>query len=66
MAIKLRKKKLVGGNVSLYLDIYHHGNRQYEFLGLYLTKDKTTNKEIFKLAESICAKRQLELSNSEH
>ena len=66
MAVKLRKKKLAGGNVSLYLDVYHNGKRQYEFLGLYLTKDKQTNKETLKLARSITAKRQLELSNSEH
>ena len=66
MAVKLRKKKLVGGNVSLYLDIYHHGKRQYEFLSVYLTGDKFTDKETVKLAETVCAQRQLELSNSEH
>lgn len=66
MAVKLRKRKLAGGNVSLYLDIYQGGKRQYEFLGLYLTKDRTHNKQTLKLAESIRAKRELELQNSEH
>jgi integrase len=66
MSVKLRKRKLANGNLSLYLDIYHGGKRQYEFLRLYLTKDKTTSKETFQLAESIRAKRQLEIQHSEH
>ena len=66
MAVKLRKRKLASGNVSLYLDIYQSGKRAYEFLGLYLTKDKTTSKETLKLAENIQAKRQLEIQHSEH
>lgn len=66
MAVKLRKKKLAGGNTSLYLDIYHRGKRHYEFLGIYLTKNKTFNKDTLNLAESIRAKRQLELINSEY
>ena len=67
MSVKLRKKKLDGsGRISLYLDIYRRGSRQYEFLNLYLTKDKATNKETFQLAQSIAAKRQLEIQNSEY
>jgi len=66
MAVKLRKRKLANGKVTLYLDIYQSGKREYEFLGLYLTKDKTTSKETLKLAESIRAKRQLEIQHSEH
>jgi len=66
MTVKLRKRKLAKGNVSLYLDIYQSGKRGYEFLGLYLTKDKTTSKETLKLAEGIQAKRQLEIQHSEH
>ncbi len=45
MTVKLRKRKLASGNVSLYLDLYQSGKRAYEFLGLYLTKDKTASKE---------------------
>jgi len=52
--------------VSLYVDIYQSGKREYEFLGLHLTKDKTTTKETLKLAQYIQAKRQLEIQHSEH
>ncbi|MDE5840661.1 MAG: site-specific integrase, partial [Muribaculaceae bacterium] len=33
--IKLRFKTLANGNQSLYLDYYHDGKREYEFLRLY-------------------------------
>jgi len=66
MTVKLRKRKLASGNVSLYLDIYQSGKRGYEFLGLYLTKDKTASKETLKLAQNIQAKRQVEIQHSEH
>lgn len=33
--IRIRRKKLTNGNVSLYLDIYLNGKREYEFLKLY-------------------------------
>ena len=66
MTVKLRKRKLANGNVSLYLDIYQSGKREYEFLGLHLTKDKATSKETLKLAQNIQAKRQLEIQHSEH
>ncbi len=66
MSIAIRKKKLADGSVSLYLDIYQQGKRHYEFLNLYLTKDRTGNKETSLLARSIAARRQLEVQNSEH
>lgn len=66
MSVKLRKRKRASGNYSLYLDVYHAGKRQNEFLNLYLTNDRTENKEILNLAESIRAKRQLELQNEQH
>ena len=46
--------------------IYQSGKRVYEFLGFYLTKDKTSSKETLKLAQNIQAKRQLEIQHSEH
>src|SRR5438034_558225 len=64
MSIKLRRKKVSGGKQSLYLDIYHNGQRRYEFLKLYLEKNKAENKEILKLAENIRAKREIDLVNS--
>ncbi len=71
MSVKLRKKQLKGKK-SFYLDIYHNGQRKYEFLKLYIIdKPKTPeirnqNKENIKLAENISAKRQIELSNSQY
>ena len=64
MSVKLRRRKLANGKVSLYLDIYHNGKRQYEFLKLYLDpKDRKGNKETLQLAENIRAKRQLEIQS---
>ena len=43
-------QKLKGGKQSLYLDIYHQGRRQYEFLRLYLERDnRAANKEVLRL-----------------
>jgi len=64
--VKLRKKPTSSGKQSLYLDIYMNGSRSYEFLKLYITKDRIQNKEILKLAESIRAKRELEINNQVH
>jgi integrase len=66
MGVQVRQKKLSDGRKSLYLDIYHSGRRAYEFLEIYLTKDRQANKESLMLAESIKAKRVLELQNSDH
>lgn len=71
MSVKLRKKKGKTGKYSLYLDVYHNGKRHYEFLKLYLLKASTpferdSNKQVFKLAESVRSKRELELNNSQH
>ena len=49
MSVKLRKKKLSGSKISLYLDIYLNGQRQYQFLNLYLYKG--TNSRIKGLIE---------------
>ena len=67
MSVQLRRRKLGSGKTSLYLDIYHEGQRDYEFLKLYLDpKDRIANKETLRLAESIRAKRQLELQSARH
>ena len=67
MSVKLRRRKLANGTISLYLDIYHSGKRQYEFLKLYLDpKDRKQNKETLQLAENIRAKRQLEIQSFAH
>lgn len=69
--VKIRRKNLVNGNVSLYLAIYIHGHREYEFLKLYLIPEKTKadkerNKHTLALANSIKAKRIVEIQNGEY
>lgn len=69
--IRLRKRKMATGNVSLYLDIYLNGERSYEYLKLYLVpessrEDKRKNQETLKLAEAIRAKRVVELQNGQY
>lgn len=68
--VKIRRKNLKNGNVSLYLAIYVNGRREYEFLKLYLIPEKTKadkerNKQTLALANSIKAKRILEIQNGE-
>lgn len=68
--IKIREKKLKNGNISLYLDIYRNGKREYEFLKLYLIPEKTKqdkekNKRTMMLANSIKAKRTVDMQNGE-
>lgn len=69
--VRIRTKKLANGNESIYLDIYRDGNREYDFLKLYLIPensrtDKETNRQTLELANAIKAKRIVELQNNEH
>lgn len=66
MNIQLRKKKLLDGRESLYLDIYKDGKRSYEFLKLYIKRGNSENKETLLLAEKIRSKRLIELANNEY
>ena len=74
MKVTLREKKISGGRKSLYLDYYPPVVRpdigrlsRREFLGLYVFErpkndfEKQQNKETKTLAESIRAKRQIEV-----
>ena len=57
------------GNISLYLDIYCKGVRNYEYLHLYLSpnkKDKEKNRQTMMLAEAIAAKRLVEVRNGQY
>ena len=70
-SVKLRMRKLNTGNTTLYLDIYRNGKREYEYLKLYLTPEKTRadkekNRETLKLAEAIKSKRIVEVQNHEY
>lgn len=69
--IKLRKRKMPTGNITLYLDIYLNGERSYEYLKLYLIPEKTKadkdkNRQTLQLAEAIKSKRIVELQNGEY
>lgn len=66
--IRLRKRLLKDGRQTLYLDLYHNGKREYEYLKLYLIPeksraDKEKNKQTMKLAEAIRAKRIVDYQN---
>ena len=69
--VRLRSKKLSNGNLSLYLDIYREGKREYEFLKMYLIperskSDKIQNAETLKTANAIKSKRIVSLQNEEY
>ena len=69
--VKIRVKHLSNGNKSIYLDIYMDGERKYEFLKLYIIPecskaDRERNSETLKLANSIKARRILELQYQIH
>jgi integrase len=69
--IKLRTKQLANGNQSIYLDYYKDGQRQYEFLKLYLVPEKTpidksTNAQKLELANAVKSQKIVELQNTAH
>jgi integrase len=59
MGVKIREKR-----GKLYLDIYQEGKRKWEAIGLTVTKDKTQNKEVMRLAEICRSKREMQLLTS--
>ena len=68
--IRIRFKKLSNGNQSIYLDTYRNGQRDYEFLKLYLIPERTDldrerNAQTLTAANAIKAQRIIELTNSE-
>lgn len=69
--VRLREKKLLNGNSSLYLDIYFKGKRRYEFLRLYLIPEKTKadkdrNKETLRVATAVKSQRIVEIQSGEY
>lgn len=72
MNVTLRKRKK-GNKISLYLDYYQNGKRNYEYLRLYLIpkppqgslskSERDENKKTLELAESIRSKRHFEIQN---
>lgn len=69
--VRLRRRTTKSGLQSLYLDIYIEGRRKCEYLKLYLVKeknaeDKQRNRDTLLLAESIRAKRLVEVRNHKY
>lgn len=69
--VRLREKQLSNGNVSLYLDCYYNGKRQYEFLKLYLIPerskdDRERNRETLRIANAVKAQRVIEMQRGAH
>ena len=64
--VRIREKTLGDGTISLYLDMYHKGNRKKEGLKLYIIPETTPaaklqNKNTRRLAEQIKAQRILDI-----
>ena len=71
MNISIRYKELNRGRKSIYLDFTYNGKRQFEFLKLYLEegedkKTKKLNNITMEIAESVRAKRLLDIQHSVH
>lgn len=74
--VTLRSKKLLKKGYSLYLDIYHNGDRSYEYLKIYVSEDYTSesakqrvkpeDKQKLELAKEICLKKEVELLSSDY
>ena len=64
--VRIREKVLGDGTISLYLDMYHKGNRKKEGLKLYIIPETTPaaklqNINTRKLAEQVKAQRILDI-----
>jgi integrase len=69
--VHLRKRKLLDGSTSLYLDIYSLNRRYTKTLNLKLVPgkspiDRKSNAKTLQLAETIRAEMQLDLQHAQH
>jgi site-specific recombinase XerD len=66
------REKVLSNSISLYLDIYRDGKREYEFLKLYIDNkartpiERQANKEVWELAETIRTQRESDLNHQTH
>jgi len=66
MGTKICERKLKSGKVCLYLDHNYRGKRSYQFLNIYLDKDKVANKEKWRLANEIKIQTENEILRSDY
>lgn len=72
MGIKILKRKIAQGKISLYLDISRHGLRKQECLGLIYKESSSTLEEReekklkLDIAKKIQAQRELSYINDDH
>ena len=64
----MRQRELANGDYTLYLDIYCKGQREYDYLNLYVKKsnkpsDNEQNKQTLLLADQIRAQRIIDLQS---
>jgi site-specific recombinase XerD len=69
--VKLRQRELANGNYTLYLDIYWKGQREYDYLNLYVKKsnkaaDNEQNRQTLLLADQIRAQRVIDLQSGKY
>lgn len=68
--VRLRTKKLTTGELSLYLDTYYKGRREYEFLRMYLHPNNKAmaaeDANTLARANAIRAQRIIDLQNGKH
>jgi len=69
--VKLRQRELANGNYTLYLDIYWKGQREYDYLNLYVKKSKKAtdneqNRQTLILADQIRAQRDIDLQSGKY
>jgi hypothetical protein len=69
--VRLRQRERTNGNYALYLDIYWKGQREYEYLNLYVKKsnkpnDNEQNRHTLLLAGQIRAQRVIDLQSGKY
>ncbi len=57
--VTIRTRKLAQGKRSIYLGIYNQGYRKFEWLILYLTGNKSHDKEIMNIAKKAVTEKML-------